>query len=128
MMVCCGSYMMHDILGSLVLDNCYEHNYHQINNLTQPFIKHIEDDCYDYPRDSYSCKLMFVIPITLVVLFFLMILSLSICAIVTCFRLRRSQNHIKYHKSQCLDYCGTDETTDETSAPVSPEKIKPIDV
>lgn len=128
LMMCCGAWIMHDWMGSMVMDNCYEHNYHQINNMTRPFILQMETNCQSYPRDSFSCKLMIVTPITLLVILILLILSLCICAVVTCLRLRRYQRYHEYHKSQGFDSAGTDETTDsDPTAPPSAEKKKALE-
>ena len=124
LMVCCGVWLMHDWMGSMVLDNCYDHNYHQINNLTEPFIRHMEENCYDYPRESISCKMMLITPIFILILILLFLILLSVCACVTCIRLKRLQRYYKYHDyktSQGFDSSGTEETTDG-SDPMSEKK------
>lgn len=129
-LVCCGVWKLHEWIGDKVIDNCYDHNYHQINNLTKPFIQDMEVSCHHFPKHSFYCKLLFVFPIFFLLLLFIIIVLLSTCAIVTCVRLKRLQryNDSKY-KSQTLDSCDTNETPDEPNAPASPEeKKKPIDV
>ena len=128
LMVCCGVWMMHDWLGTMVLDNCYDHNYHQVQNLTQPFIRHMEENCYDYPRDSFNCKLMIITPIFILTLILILMIMLSICAIVTCVRLRRLQRYHEYQTSQGFDSAGTEETTDDDPKAHNNEKKMPIDV
>ncbi|XP_054153212.1 uncharacterized protein LOC128951929 [Oppia nitens] len=125
---CCGVWLMHDMMSSMVLDSCYEHNYHQVRNLTQPFIEHMEAQCWDYPRDAFACKFLIITPITILVLLILLMLTLSICAIVTCVRLRRYQSLYDFNKSQAFDSDITDETTDETAVQSMDVKKKPIDV
>ena len=125
-MVCCGVWLMHDWMGSMVLDNCYDHNYHQINNLTEPFIRHMEENCYDYPRDSISCKMMLITPVFILILILLFLILLSVCACVTCVRLKRLQRYHDFQTSQGFDSSGTEETTDGAD-PVL-EKKKQLEV
>lgn len=124
--MCCGVWIMHDWLGGLVLDNCYDHNYYQLNNLTEPFLQQMEETCADYPKDSLPCRMMIITPITLLVIFFLLMLSLCGCAIFTFIRFRYYKRYYKYHKSQAFDSAGSEESTDEASTPTM-KKRKSID-
>lgn len=113
---------MHDWLGGMVLDNCYDHNYYQLNNLTEPFLQQMEENCSDYPKDSFSCKMVYLIPIFLLVFILVLILSLSACAIYMCIRLRYYRRYFEYQKSQAFDSAGSDEMTDDTSTPTMKKK------
>lgn len=113
---------MHDWLGGMVLDNCYDHNYYQLNNLTEPFLQQMEENCGDYPKDSISCKMVFLTPIFLLVLIILLILTLSACTIYMCIRLRYYRRYFEYQKSQGFDSAGSEDMTDETSTPTMKRK------
>lgn len=110
-----------------MLDNCFDHNYYQLNNLTEPFLQQMKDNCEDYPRDSLSCKMVFVTPIILLVLIFVLILALSACSIFMCIRLRYYRRYFEYQKSQAFDSAGSDEMTDDTSTPTM-KKGKSIEI
>lgn len=119
LLVCCGVWIANDWLGGLVLDNCYDHNYYQLNNLTEPFLQQMKDNCSEYPKDSFSCKMVVVTPIILLVLVFVLIIALSACSIFMCIRLRYYRRYFEYQKNQAFDSAGSDDmtVTDETSTP-----------
>lgn len=125
--VCCGVWILNDWLGGLVLDNCYDHNYHQLNNLTEPFLQQMEDTCGDYPKDSFSCKVLAVTPIILLVFILVLICSLSACAIFLCIRLRYYQRYFEYQKSQAFDSAASEDLTDETTTPTM-KKRKSLEI
>lgn len=87
----------------------------------------MEDTCADYPRDSFSCKLVVAAPIILLVLIIVLILSLSACAIFMWIRLRYYKRYFEYQKSQAFDSAGTEEMTDEASTPTM-KKRKSMEV
>ncbi|KAG4076880.1 hypothetical protein HA402_015867 [Bradysia odoriphaga] len=125
--ICCGTWLINDWLGGMVLDNCYDHNYHQLNNLTEPFLHTMEETCGDYPKDSFSCKMVFATPIALLVFIIVLILSLSGCSIFMCIRLRYYRRYFEYQKSQAFDSAGSEDMTDETTTPTM-KKRKPLEI
>lgn len=125
--ICCGVWILNDWMGGMVLDNCYDHNYYQINNLTQPFLQQMEESCDDYPKDSFSCKMLAVSPIILLVFILVLILSLCASTIFMCIRLRYYQRHFEYQKSQTFDSAASDDLTDETTTPTMKKKT-PLEI
>jgi hypothetical protein len=96
---CCGIWILKDWFNSLVLENCYSHNYNQINNITEILMPKIRKMCDEYPEDSFYCKLLIITPITIIVLFILIIIAIVTCGIVSFVKFRKYKKRYRYHQN-----------------------------
>jgi hypothetical protein len=90
---------MKDWFNSLVLENCYTHNYNQINNITEILMPKIRKMCDEYPQDSFYCKLLIITPITIIVLFIFIIIAIITCGIFSFVKFRKYKKRYRKHQN-----------------------------
>jgi hypothetical protein len=55
--------------------------------------------CDEYPQDSFYCKLLIIAPITIVVLFMLIIIAIITCGIISLVKCRKYKKRYRYHQN-----------------------------
>lgn len=96
-MTCCGFWALHDFLLHQVETSCTAHNLDQVKHLNGLVVPHIRDNCLGYEHGSFTCRMLVIMPITLAILFVLLILSICVCSCVSFYkwiRVRRKYRRV----------------------------------
>ncbi|KPM09786.1 hypothetical protein QR98_0083310 [Sarcoptes scabiei] len=80
---CCGFWTLHDWLLTKVNEECDNEVLDKMHHLSALISPHMQDQCISYEQGSFTCRLLVIMPITILVLIFLILIAFCICANVS---------------------------------------------
>ncbi|OTF71976.1 hypothetical protein BLA29_000476 [Euroglyphus maynei] len=83
---CCGFWAINDWLQHKVSEECEEENVKQVQHLSGLIEPQIRPHCKAYERGSFTCRMLIIMPIAMVVLFILFVISFCVCAHVSLYK------------------------------------------
>lgn len=100
---CCGFWAINDWLQNKVSEECEEDNVKQVKHLSGLVEPKVRSHCTAYERGSFTCRMLVIMPLVMIILIILTSISLCICAHVSFYKwiqVRRKYRRVVNLQSQ----------------------------
>ena len=100
---CCGFWAINDWLQNKVSEECEEDNVKQVQHISGLVEPQIRQHCTAYERGSFTCRMLVIMPLVMIILIILTSISLCICAHVSFYKwiqVRRKYRRVVNLQSQ----------------------------